>query len=289
MRFGLIANPKSGGTNVTQKFRSLRAAANILGNDTIITGLDTESPEEFVRCASDLAQRTDVMVVAGGDGTFSDIINHVDLETVLSYMPFGSGCALRYALDLPTQLPKIARQIKHGRLHELDLILCDDSIKAFMTSVGLEGDILNRRENLRDSGVRGPGAYAMAAVGSLLTDLERTDMTITVDGQTFALPDAVTAIVTKIPYYGYKMKIVPQASFDDGRLHLLAINAGVAEIMQNLANAFLDENKMGTYKSGTEIRIQTPQVRQAQTDGNLYRKGKDFTFKVLPKVLKMWY
>jgi hypothetical protein len=28
------------------------------------------------------------------------------------------------------------------------------------------------------------------------------------------------AIVTKIPYYGYKMKIVPEAVFDDGFLYL---------------------------------------------------------------------
>jgi len=289
MRFGLIANPKSGGTNVTQKLRSLQAAADILGEDTIVAGLDTKSPAEFARCAVELAERTDVMIVAGGDGTFSDIINNVDLENVLSYMPFGSGCALRYALGLPSQLSRIARQIKRGKLRKLDLILCDDSIKAFMASVGLEGDILSRRESLRDSGVHGPGAYAMATVGSILTKLERTEMTIEVDGRAFILPETVTAIVTKIPYYGYKMKMVPQARFDDGRLHLLAINAGVGEIMQNLAQAFLDENKMGTHASGVEIRIRTPQVRRAQTDGNLYRKGKDFTFRVLPKALKMWY
>lgn len=289
MRFGIIANPTAGGTSTAQKRRPLQRAAAILGEDTILAGLDTTSLEDFIRCARDLAERIDVLVVAGGDGTFSDIINNVAPETVLSYMPFGSGCALRYALELPVQLPRIAEQIKDGRLHELDLILCDDSIRAFMASVGLEGDILNRRESLRDSGVRGPGAYAMATVGSILTNLERTEMTIEVDGKTFVLPYTVTAIVTKIPYYGYNMKMVPKAVFDDGRLHLMAINAGVGEIVQNLAHAFLGENKTGTHRSGREIRIQTPEPRQAQTDGNLYRKGKDFNFRVLPRALKMWY
>jgi len=289
MRFGVIANPKSGRTSVAHKRRLLHKAAKILGDETIVAGLDTESPADFVQCARDLAERTDVMVVAGGDGTFSDIINNVDPETVLSYLPFGSGCALRYALGLPMHLTRIARQIRDGRLHKLDLILCDDSVKAFMASVGLEGNIITRREALQDSGVRGPGAYAMATVGSLLTHLERTEMTIEVDGRAFTLPDAVTAIVTKIPYYGYKMKMVPQAAFDDGRLHLLAINAGVAKIMHNLAHAFLDENKMGTHRAGQEIRITTPEPRRAQTDGNLYRKGKDFHFRVLPGALKMWY
>jgi len=289
MRFGIIANPKSGPTTIARKERMLRRAAEILGEGTIVAGLETKSKEQFIRRAKDLASQVDVMVVAGGDGTFSDIINAIDSRTTLSYMPFGSGCALRYALGLPPQLSRIARQIRDGRLHRLDLILCDDSIKAFMASVGLEGDILNRRETLQASGVRGPQAYAMATFGSFVSDLERTDMTITVDGQTLAVPHAVTTIVTKIPYYGYNMKVVPNAAFDDGRLHLLAVNSGRSELVQTVASALIDENKLGTYRAGRDIQIDMPHERHAQTDGNLYRRGKSFRFRVLPQALSMWY
>ncbi|MBN1505390.1 MAG: hypothetical protein JW955_01020 [Sedimentisphaerales bacterium] len=289
MRFGIIANPKSGPASVARKSQMLRKAGDILGRDSIVAGLDTTSRDEFVQCARDLAEKVDVLVVAGGDGTFSDVINAMDPETVLSYLPVGSGCALRYAMGLPPQLTRVAKHIKDGRLRRLDLILCDESIKAFMASVGLEGDILYRREALQDSGVRGPQAYAMATFGSFFADLERTHMTIAVDNETFTVPDAVTTIVTKIPYYGYKMKVVPNAVFDDGRLHLLAVNSGWGEIVQNLANAFFDENKMGTYRTGREILLTMPQERHAQTDGNLYRKGTSFRFRVLPQALKMWY
>jgi diacylglycerol kinase (ATP) len=289
MRFGIIANPKSGPTSVARKAQMLCQAAKILGEGTVVAGLETTSKEQFIDCAMDLAPDVDVMIVAGGDGTFSDIINAIDSETVLSYMPFGSGCALRYALGMPPQRNRIARQIRNGRLHRLDLILCDDSVKAFMASVGLEGDILTRRESLQASGVRGPQAYAMATFGSFVGELERTDMTITVDGKTLAVPGAVTTIVTKIPYYGYNMKVVPNAAFDDGRLHLLAVNSGRGELMHTVASAFIDENKMGTYRAGREIQIEMPHERHAQTDGNLYRKGKTFRFRVLPQALNMWY
>jgi diacylglycerol kinase family enzyme len=226
MKFGIIANPKSGATSATRKAETLRKASQILGGDTVLAGLDTTSREEFLLCAQDLAEKVDVMIVAGGDGTFSDIINAVGSDVTLSYLPLGSGCALRYALDLPPQVTRIARQIRDGRLHDLDLILCDESVKAFMASVGLEADILHRRETLQAGGVRGPHAYAMATFGSFFADLERTDMTIAVDDRTFVVPGAVTAIVTKIAYYGYNMKIVPDAVFDDRHLHLLAINSG---------------------------------------------------------------
>jgi len=289
MRFGIIANPKSGPASVARKSQTLRKAADVLGSDSIVAGLDTASREDFITCARDLAEKVDVLVVAGGDGTFSDIVNVLDADTVLSYLPFGSGCALRYALGLPPQLTRVAKQIQAGRLRRLDLILCDESVKAFMASVGLEGDILYRREALQDTGVRGPQAYAMATFGSFFADLERTHVMIEADGQTFTVPDAVTTIVTKIPYYGYKMKVVPNAVFDDGWLHLLVVNSGWGEIVQNLANSFIDENKMGTYRTGREISLTMTQERHAQIDGNLYRKGTSFRFRVLPQALKMWY
>jgi diacylglycerol kinase family enzyme len=196
---------------------------------------------------------------------------------------------MQHALKLPPQLTRIARRIREGRLHFFDLILCDSERKAFMASVGLEADILYRRESLRENGIQGPQAYAMATFGSFFADLERSNMTIQVDGESLCVPQAVTAIVTKIQYYGYKMKVVPNAVFDDGHLHLLAVNSGWAELVGSLANAFLNENRLGTYRQGAEIRITTDRDRFAQVDGNIYRKGQDFRFKVLPRALRMWY
>ncbi len=287
VKFGMIVNPTAGPTNVERKRQTLEAVKKVLG-ECEIRGLDTRSREEFMQCAVELAREVEVLIVAGGDGTFSDAINALDSNTVLSFLPFGSGCALQYALDLPPQLTRVAKRIKEGQLRLYDLILCDESRKAFMASIGLEADILHRREALRESGINGPPAYAMAAFGSFFTELERTDMTIGLDDETLVVPNAVTAIVTKIPYYGYKMKVVPNAVFDDGYLHLLAINSGWAEIVGGMANAFLYENKLGVYRQAREIRITMERERYAQLDGNIYRKGTTFTFRVLPQALRMW-
>ncbi len=283
----MIVNPTAGPTNVSRKAQTLRTVQEILG-DCEIRGLDTRSREEFMHCAAELAREVEVLIVAGGDGSFSDAVNALDGNTTFSYLPLGSGCALQYALDLPPQLTRVAKRIKEGRLHFYDLILCDETHKAFMASIGLEADILHRREALRESGINGPPAYAMAAFGSFFTELERTDMTISLDGETLVVPDAVTAIVTKIPYYGYKMRVVPNAVFDDGHLHLLAINSGWAEIVGGMANAFLYENKLGIYRKAREIRITMERQRYAQVDGGIYRKGTDFRFRVLPQALRMW-
>jgi diacylglycerol kinase family enzyme len=289
VKFGSVANPSAGTISIARKTRALDQVKEILGHDCVIRGLDTQSKAEFTQCAVELARKVEILIVAGGDGTASDVINAVDSDTTFSYLPVGSGCALRYALGLPPQLTRAAKRIKEGSLHFLDLILCDDSRKAFMTSVGLEGDILNRREALQESGIKGPQAYAMATFGSFFADLERSDMSILIDGEELVVPAVVTAIVTKIPYYGYNMKVVPNAVFDDGHLHLLAVNSGWGEIVQNLANALLNENRLGIYRKAREIRITVPSERYAQADGNVYRRGTSFEYRVLPRGLKMWY
>ena len=284
----MLVNPTAGATNAGRKAKTLQAVKEILG-DCEIRGLETRSREEFLQCGADLAREAEVLVVAGGDGSFSDAVNALDSDIVFSYLPLGSGCALGYALDLPPQLTRSAKKIKEGRLHHLDLILCDGTRKAFMSSIGIEADIINRREQLRENGINGPQAYAMATFGSFLAELERSDMSILIDGQELVVPDAITAIVTKIPYYGYKMKVVPHAVFDDGYLHLLAINSNWGEIVQNLANAFLNENKLGIYRKASEVRISVQRERYAQVDGGIYRKGTSFEFRILPGILKMWY
>ena len=284
----MIVNPTAGPTNARRKAQTLQAVKAILG-DCEIHGLDTQSREEFMQCAADLARQVEVLVVAGGDGSFSDAVNALDSDTVLSYLPLGSGCALGHALGLPPQLTRAAKRIVEGRLHHLDLILCDGERKAFMTSVGLEADVIQRRESLRESGISGSQAYALATFGSFFSELERTDTSIFMDGEELVVPNAVTTIVTKIPYYGYKMKVVPGAVFDDGNLHLLAVNSGWGEIVQSLAGAFLNENKLGIYRTAREIRITTQHARFAQIDGSIYRKGTSFHFQVLPQALRMWY
>ena len=75
MRYAIITNPASGRMTVDRKRSELAKAAQIL--DAQIHGLDTGSAQELAQCAQGLAARYDILVAAGGDGTFSDIINAV--------------------------------------------------------------------------------------------------------------------------------------------------------------------------------------------------------------------
>jgi len=288
MRYGIIVNPVAGGTSVDEKREILEQVGEVLGGDCTIDGLDSDSAQEFRSLAAEKAGRVDILIAAGGDGSVSDAINAVDEGTILSFLPLGSACALRDALDLPDDPTKVAERIRDGREHKLDLILCDDDRKAFVCGLGAEGGVLKRREELQEDGKQGFTAYA-AALASVFGEMDRTDMTLSLDGKTVEFSDVATAIVTKIPYYGYKMKIVPDAVFDDGFLHLRVLNEGWAQILAGLAKARLVGSETEIPMRFRQIEIKTQKKRYLHVDGNVAREGDFFRFRVLPGALRMWY
>ena len=86
MRYVIITNPVSGRLNLDQKRKLLDKAAGIL--DANVVGLEVGSREEFSACAKEVASSVDVLVVAGGDGSVSDVINAVDTsQTPIAYLP----------------------------------------------------------------------------------------------------------------------------------------------------------------------------------------------------------
>ncbi len=114
MRYSIIANPFSGKMNLNQKLSILVKASEIL--DSEIYGLDTTTADEFCQCAKELASRCEVLVTAGGDGTFSDIINSIDTaRTPVAYLPLGTGNAMRHALQYKGNLTDIAMRIRDGK------------------------------------------------------------------------------------------------------------------------------------------------------------------------------
>jgi len=288
MRYGIIVNPVAGGTDIDEKREILEQAQEILGGDCLVEGWDCDSADDFRSRAADIAGRVGILIAAGGDGSVSDAINAVGEKTVLSFLPLGSACALRDALGLPDDPLEVARKIRDGREHRLDLILCDDDRKAFVCGLGVEGGVLKRREELQEDGQQGFQAYA-AALASVFGEMDRTDLTLSLDGRPLEFSNVATAIVTKIPYYGYKMKVVPEAAFDDGLLHLRVLNEGWPALLAGLAKARLVGSDAASAGRARHIEIKTQKERYLHVDGNVARAGDSFRFQVLPGALRMWY
>ena len=286
MRYAIITNPVSGKMTVDQKRTVLANASKIL--DAKIYGLDIIATDDLGLCARELATYYDVLVTAGGDGTFSDIINSIDTaHTTIAYLPLGTGNAMRYALRYKGSLTDIAMRIRDGKIYEYDLINCDEKTRAFMVSIGIEGALIRLRNQYLAQGATGFKTYLRAAFNTYFREYKRVIATITVDNTTFNVKNLLTLMVVKQPYYGFGMNVVPKARFDDRKLHILCINSGLFKCAIGTITAFTIGNRIGKYCAGQKISVQLEHPLILQIDGNNAWNADTFSFTVMPNALKI--
>jgi diacylglycerol kinase family enzyme len=288
MKYGIIANPASGKCSLDDKHKILNEIAGIL-KDVSIAGLDTKSPEEFCQCACELSKKVKILLVAGGDGSFSLVMNNVSKEVPLGYLPFGSGDVLRHTFNLPRCPKENARFIQTAQEHFVDVICCDGKKKALFASIGIEGSILLERDNYLKKNWHGLMAYALATIKILFGGYVNADLRLTINNnEKINAANSLTAVITKLPYYGYGFKVVPQAQFDDGYLHLLILNTGPIGTLYALATSLIGGNRVGEYYKAKEINITSSTQQLLQRNGDPEKeKRTNFSFKVLPRELKL--
>lgn len=286
MHYAIITNPVSGKMSADQKRSALAKPAQILNAE--IHGLETVTADDFGQCARELAGKCDVLVAAGGDGTLSDVINSISTaRTTIAYLPLGSGNSVAYALGLKGSLSHMAMRIREGRIREYDLIDCDEKRRSFMGSVGLEGTILRLRDQYLVRGGTGFKVYLRAVLRAYFKEYKRLLAEITVDGITFIVKDLLTMMVFKQPYYGYGMRIIPRARFDDGLLHILCIRSGLFGSIFGAVTSFTIGNRVGQYLTGRQLAVKLERPVVLQVDGNIGWESDVFNFRVLPKALKI--
>ena len=287
----IIAHPTSGNLSIDEKIRRLQQSIKILGPncDKEVHGMDTKSRNEFMDCATSLEDRVGkCLIVAGGDGALQKVIDTVNPELPLAFLPYGTCNVIIPALNLPRSRKKIAHMIKEGSVHELDLISCN-GYKGFTSAIGIEGYILEERERLKQNGINGLIGYILAAVKEISKLSEGTDAISYIDGNISEFKNIITVLISKHPYYGMGLKVNPKAKLTDGKLHLTLIRQTIPEIAYAILTSFFIGNRAGEYTECNRTHITTSRDLPLHIDGNVLYKGKEFEFQLLPKAVKMIY
>ncbi|HEX9909504.1 MAG TPA: diacylglycerol kinase family protein [Desulfatiglandales bacterium] len=286
MRYAIITNPASGNLSLSRRRKLLADAARIL--QAGVYGLDAGSKEEFVACARELAEKCDVLVVAGGDGSLSDIINAIDTrDRPIAYIPLGSGNAMGHALHIRGSVPEVATRIREGQVHEFDLVQCDERRLAYMASIGLEGAVIKQRDAYRAKGASGFRAYLAAFLMVYFVRYQGVAARINVDGQIVETRSLLSLMITKQPYYGYGLKVMPGARLDDRRLHVRVLHTGWMTSLVGGATSLTVGNRAGFYRTAERVSVFLERPLLMQTDGDVAWEAKEFRFTILSKALRI--
>ena len=208
----LIVNPFASGVD-EHRLAAVRAALPP-GTETQLTTAAGEATE-LARSAGDV----EAIYVFGGDGTFNEVLNGLETDIPLGFVPGGGTSVLPRALGLPRNPGRAAQRIAEGRTRRIGLGRVNGRRFGFNAGIGLDAELVRKVDELgRRPDGRRPGdiAFMRVASGTLLAGRGRFDEQLEIEGA----GRASFVLVANCSPYTYAgamaLDLVPGASFDEG-------------------------------------------------------------------------
>lgn len=294
MQVTMIVNPASGRGRGPA---AAQAAAAVLraGGWEVETVL-TAAPGEATVLARQAAAHADVVLVCGGDGTFSEAINGLrDLGVPAGLIPAGTGNDLARALGLSPDPAAAAAQLLGGRARAADLLAVDHSgaepfhlVAINIIGVGFDAAVAARMN--RQTRRTGSSCAYLSAVLLELLAFPTVEVKVTVDGEQWA-GRALFVVVANSESYGSGMRIAPVASVTDGLLDVVVVEPmSRLRFLHCLPRVFRGAHLTMPevhYWQGREVAVETTEPSPALVDGDV-KAAAPLTVRVLPGKALLW-
>ncbi len=227
----VLGNPTAGGgrarailPRMRKMFESLGISAQFLAESS------AEELESSARRA--ISQNRRLLLAMGGDATFQSLANAVfGADVVVGVLPVGGGNDFATALGIISRDPlKAAEAILRGRPRHVDLVSARtaDGKKRFYAGgggIGLDAEAASYASGSYRH-IPGRIRYIAAALRALAGYLP-LDVQVEFPGseQDPVTAKALLAGVLKTPTYGAGLRLAPDATVDDGLLHVVLIES----------------------------------------------------------------
>ncbi len=281
MKVLLVANRASGGADKHDRDQIL-ASLRALGQVDVV---EPDSIEAFATEVQRAAADRDLVVSAGGDGTFNCTINAlVDRldEMLFALIPMGTGndLARTFALDDPLE---VAAGLGSGAPRDLDVSRASGAgAERLFANACMGGFPVQVNEALDDDEKEKLGAAAFIWGGAkALSNLERS--TVELNGK--VLPHCVAVGVGNGRTCGGGIEVWPDARPGDGLLEGCALGAeGPPELVKLGAALKLGDHRTLDHVATTTARsisITADPVIEVNVDGELVGLKTPATFEVV--------
>jgi diacylglycerol kinase family enzyme len=196
----------------------------------------TERPAHAVELAAEASQKYDRIFVYSGDGTYNEVVNGLERDIPLGFIPGGGTSVLPRALGLPRDPIESARLLAHATPRRISLGRVNGRRFTFSAGLGLDAELVRRVEALgRESGRRaGDVAFARTLLGILAEHRGLFEPAMEVVG----VGRVAFALVANGDPYSYvgrvPLRVAPRARFELG-LDLVAPRSLRARVLPQVA------------------------------------------------------
>ena len=219
MRAALIVNPYS--SRVTEA--RLEAVEDALRPYAEIETLPTSRRGHATEIARDAANNHDAVLVFSGDGVFNEVVNGIEKQVPLGFIPGGRTNVLPRALGLPRDPVAAARTIGSalagGRTRTISAGRVNGRRFMFASGVGADAELIrnmDRRGRAHDGRLPGDLTVAWLLARQFASRRARYDACIQIEG----MGRAAFALVANSETYTYvgrkALRFAPKARFELG-------------------------------------------------------------------------
>ena len=218
-----IFNPRSGKEQIRGQLMGILDIFTKAGYDIHVHV--TQSQRDCVEWVKDYADRMDVLVVSGGDGTLNEAVTGMmNLERIplLGYIPAGSTNDFAASLGLPKSMQEAAADIVEGSPYPIDIgRFCKDQYFVYIAGFGAFTEVSCLTPQDKKNWL-GHNAYVLEGVKSL-AGLKPRHMRVEWDDQVLE-EDFVFGMVTNtISVGGFKGLVNQSVALNDGEFEVLLI------------------------------------------------------------------
>jgi YegS/Rv2252/BmrU family lipid kinase len=274
LKVSLIINPIAG----NRAYRSIKRIEALLKEKVSLT-------THITKCKGDAfsyAQKrhdVDLMLVAGGDGTFNEVVNGLLSscnDMPLAFLPLGTTNVLAKELGIPENIEGAIKLALTGTPKSVCLgriVINHDSSSitrhfCLMAGIGFDGEAVFRVRNNIIKKISGKAAYVLSGIKTWLVYSPPPIRVRTPEGEF----EGYTAIIGKSSCYGGYYRVTPKASLTEplldlclfrrrSRMDLLRYVYGV------VTGRHLDYKDV-VYRKYSEIEVTSPEPVHIQIDGD---------------------
>ena len=227
------------------------------------------------------------LIVIGGDGTINEVINNYHGEEII-YLAYGSGNDLARSIEFKKDI-EISRLLESKRFIEYDVGVVNDRKFCSGFDIGFNADIIKRANGSKLKKYLGKYIYLLQGVIGILM-LKKYKAKILWDSGEITTDKLYLLNAMIQPYEGGGIKFAPNATGQDGKLHIMIMeNMSLATFVYNYLCLLLKKhNKMRRVKQITTDRlaIKTNQ-KYFQIDGELINNTEQLNVGCISKFYKL--
>lgn len=227
------------------------------------------------------------LIVIGGDGTINEVINNYHGKEII-YLAYGSGNDLARSIEFKKDI-EISRLLESKRFIEYDVGVVNDRKFCSGFDIGFNADIIKRVNGSKLKKYLGKYIYLLQGVIGILM-LKKYKAKISWDSGEITTDKLYLLNAMIQPYEGGGIKFAPNATGQDGKLHIMIMeNMSLVTFVYNYLCLLLKKhNKMRKVKQITTDRlaIKTNQ-RYFQIDGELINNIEQLNVGCISKFYKL--